>query len=415
MNITKHARLYIAAIVLLIGALLAIVYMLLPVGFYKLPVRMWLQPPTLVIFSSITAELAEQTQSGYDAMRLAFQEVDGFSGGYPVAIRSQFNSEGTDVRTGSWTERGERKNAQDAVKDPLVVAYVGPGYSGAAQISMPILNKGGLLHLTVNNTYPGLTREGYAEGEPEKYYPTGVRNYFRMAADDTYQAEAALDFLQELGVRSIFILSDTGLYGLGLAREMNRLLQESTIEVAGSEVVPLEQTVLDILMESILEESPDAIYFGGDLSKEFAQLVINLKSAGYEGVIMGGDGIYAADYLRTFGAAAENIYVTSPGATVLKDGAGIQKKFYDAYVAEYDREPTGQDALMYDAVRITLDALEHVGYDRAKIVEYVHRIQDFKGVFGPVTFDENGDINQRHFQIYQFKNDDFAYVQDISF
>ncbi len=40
------------------------------------------------------------------------------------------------------------------------------------------------------NTYLGLTITGRAPGEPNKYYPTGKRNYARVVAADDYQGAA---------------------------------------------------------------------------------------------------------------------------------------------------------------------------------------------------------------------------------
>ena len=52
-------------------------------------------------------------------------------------------------------------------------SYVKPGF-------------GPLLMISPCNTYPGLTRP-FGPGEPDKHYPTGLRNYLRIALTDDLQ------------------------------------------------------------------------------------------------------------------------------------------------------------------------------------------------------------------------------------
>ncbi len=46
-----------------------------------------------------------------------------------------------------------------------------------------------MLMVSHANTNPGLTK-AWDPGEPDKYYPTGVRNYGRVIATDDFQGEA---------------------------------------------------------------------------------------------------------------------------------------------------------------------------------------------------------------------------------
>ena len=47
-----------------------------------------------------------------------------------------------------------------------------------------------MLMVSHANTNPGLTKP-WDPGEPEKYYPTGKRNYARVVTTDDYQGTAA--------------------------------------------------------------------------------------------------------------------------------------------------------------------------------------------------------------------------------
>src|SRR4030066_1772193 len=82
---------------------------------------------------------------------------------------------------GKWDPAVESENAKNAAADPTIIAYLGTYNSGAAKISIPILNQAGpLVMISPANTYPGLTHSAAGltdPDEPDKYYPSGERNY----------------------------------------------------------------------------------------------------------------------------------------------------------------------------------------------------------------------------------------------
>ena len=69
---------------------------------------------------------------------------------------------------------------------------LGPFNSGCAQIEIPIDEQGAtgpLPMVSSTTTYVGLTHGGVgtSPGEPGRYYPRGVRNFFRVVAADDVQ------------------------------------------------------------------------------------------------------------------------------------------------------------------------------------------------------------------------------------
>ncbi len=84
------------------------------------------------------------------------------------------------AKGGDWDGTVETSNANTAANDPDAMVYIGTFNSGAAKLSIPILNAACLVMLSPANSYPGLTHavEGVtAQGEPDSYYPGGYRNY----------------------------------------------------------------------------------------------------------------------------------------------------------------------------------------------------------------------------------------------
>ena len=73
--------------------------------------------------------------------------------------------------------------------------------------------------LSPANTYVCLTQGGPGcdKTEPDKYYPSGTRNYARVVANDAYQGGANAEFAQAQGIKKVYILNDKEAYGLGVA------------------------------------------------------------------------------------------------------------------------------------------------------------------------------------------------------
>ena len=105
-------------------------------------------------------------------------------------------------------------NARKMVADKEVVAAIGPQMSGAGKAMTPILSQGGLAIITPSSTNPDISSPKFAE----QYRPAGKPIYFRTVTTDAYQGPNMANFLAEkLKVKSVFVLDDSGAFGVGVA------------------------------------------------------------------------------------------------------------------------------------------------------------------------------------------------------
>jgi branched-chain amino acid transport system substrate-binding protein len=109
--------------------------------------------------------------------------------------------------------RARRRAAQDSA----AIAYIGEFNSGGSAISIPILNEAGVPVISPSNTAVGLTRRGPGAnpGEPDKYYPTGVRTYFRLTSNDAVQGGALAAATRDGACTAIALVTDREVYGEG--------------------------------------------------------------------------------------------------------------------------------------------------------------------------------------------------------
>src|SRR6516225_8084465 len=121
-------------------------------------------------------------------------------------------------------------NARKMVADKDVVAAIGPQMSGAGKAMTPILSQGGLATITPSSTNPDITDPKFAE----QYRPAGKPIYFRTVTTDAYQGPNMANYYADvLKVKSVFVLDDSGAYGVGMADAFQRRAEEKGIKVLG--------------------------------------------------------------------------------------------------------------------------------------------------------------------------------------
>ena len=180
-----------------------------------------------------TGSANAQTTTMVNGIRMAIDEVGGKIDGFDIAYEDWDDAS---PQKGNWDPQVEAQNANKAVKDQAIVGYIGTFNSGASKISMPVLNKEGLVMVSPANTYPGLTKPGTGEkNEPKVYRPSGKINYFRVVPTDDLQGSVAAEWAKELGAKKVFILHDRELYGKGIADVFQKHGKEIGLEVVGYE------------------------------------------------------------------------------------------------------------------------------------------------------------------------------------
>ncbi len=149
----------------------------------------------LVISTDLPLQGASATQSDSTnkMIQLYLEQIGSKAGDYNITLKTYDDST---AAKGAWDDAACAKNATDHVANENEVAVMGTFNSGCAKIEVPTLNQdstGPMLMVSHANTNPGLTKK-WDTGEPDKYYPTGTRNYARVVTTDDYQGQGAAQF-----------------------------------------------------------------------------------------------------------------------------------------------------------------------------------------------------------------------------
>ncbi|MEU4063886.1 ABC transporter substrate-binding protein [Streptomyces wedmorensis] len=293
-------------------------------------------------------------------------------------------------------------NAARLVSDDKLVGVVGPLNSGVARTLVPALSRAGIVNVSPGNTDPALTLgPGWASGTRVRPYPT----YFRTIGTDVDQGPFAARYLHGAGKTKLYVVDDASSHGTALTSGLTAEWKKLGGTVVGTEQVdPAERSFAGLAVR-VRSSGAEAVYFGGYYDTA-APLSQQLKEAGVDIPLMGGDGIFDQQYL-TGNPRADGDLATQIGAPATDSAAG--RDFLTRYgEAGYSQPPGWYGPYAYDATWALIEAVKAVAKPeggtladgiRAELPRAVEKLA-FDGVTGRVAFNGGDPVNRR-LTVYQ--------------
>jgi branched-chain amino acid transport system substrate-binding protein len=339
-----------------------------------------------------------------DGAMLAIDEANAAGGVDGYKIEVLLLDDGT-ATAGQYDPAQAATNARKMVADKGVVAAIGPQMSGSGKAMSPILSQGGLATVTPSSTNPDITDPRFAG----QYRPKGKAIYFRTVTTDAFQGPNMANFFADtLKVKSVYVLDDSGAYGVGLADAFQKQAEKRGIKVLGRDQLNPKEADYTTTLTKIKSLNPDALYYGG-----VAQAGVKVVKQSYDIVPNmikgGGDGVYGAEILKGAGfPAAQGWYATIAAPNVLEnpDAAPVVERF----VKKYGQQPDNYSITAYDAALVILDAVKRVAVSGKEVTRDAVRdaIQSshVKTLQGEISFDDNGDIANRVVSVFRIEKND---------
>jgi branched-chain amino acid transport system substrate-binding protein len=360
--------------------------------------------PDALIVSDLPMQGSSRTQTVQmvDAIRFILERNEWKAG--DVRIGYQVCDDAT-AQAGKWDSGKCSQNAQAYSANSSVIGVIGTFNSGCAQIVIPVLNQapgGGLAMVSPANTLVCLTEGGPGcdSTEPDKYYPTGTRNYTRVVAHDIYQGAAMAEFAQSQGVKNVFILNDKESYGQGVAERFRNALSAVDIEVAGFAAWDPKAASYEALMRQIKQSGADAVFLGGLIDENGGQVIKDKVAVlgPNDGAVklLAPDGFTQQSTIDEAGPEnARNGFFSVAGVPV-EELTGEGKEFIEAFQEELGGEAVDPYAAYgAQAAQVLLDAIERAGgTDRAAIIEELFNTKVENGILGTFEIGETGDPAQ---------------------
>jgi branched-chain amino acid transport system substrate-binding protein len=285
-------------------------------------------------------------------------------------------------------------NADEYVNNPSVIAVVGPSSSGCAVREIPILNGapgGPLAILSESSTYVGLTRPTLAKGtdEPDKYYPTGQRNFARVIPADDVQAAADAIVAQRLGVERVFAVDQGDDPSTLFVDYFIRAARRLGIAVAGRASWDPASSDRPLAV-SIARTGADGVFLAVPGYPQSVRLLADLRARLGSAVRFLAPDVFDPRTALLAGAAAEGMTFSQPGPA--NDHLGTAgKQFVASFSKMFDAAPTRSAVSAAQAIDVLLDAIARSDGTRASVTMNLFNTTISNGILGSFFITPDGD------------------------
>ncbi|WP_206338589.1 branched-chain amino acid ABC transporter substrate-binding protein [Antarcticimicrobium sediminis] len=224
---------------------------------------------------------------------------------------------------------------------------------------------------------------------PDITYGNDYPEITRVNGTMINQNEVAAKFMTEQGYKTWAVIHDTTDYGKGHNKYFSTYLAENGGEILSSFGVTSDQQDFTAELTQIKQGNPDVIFFAG-LTPIGVRVRQQMDKLGIDAVFQGVSGIKSDAFFDGLGGdLAEGSLTFLEGAPAEKLPGG--EYFLSEYEkAGYDRSPEAYGPFAFAAMDLLIDAVETVGPDREKIVEYMGTVENHESITGPISFDANG-------------------------
>jgi branched-chain amino acid transport system substrate-binding protein len=328
------------------------------------------------------------------------------AGKYSVAYQSCDDST---AQAGKWDSGKCSQNASAYAQNKAVIGVIGTFNSGCAEIVIPTLNRapsGPVGMVSPANTYVGLTHSGpgTAAGEPNKYYPTGKRNYIRIVAADDFQGAADAVLTKSLGIKKVYILNDKEAYGLGVATNYKNAAKKLGITVAGFDAWDGKASSYEALATKIKSSGATGVFLGGLICENGGKLVKDLRAGVASSVkILAPDGFTPVSaVVDGAGNASENMTISVAGLPNSKlKGAG--KAFLASFRSVVHKQADPYSVYAAQAAEVLVNALAKSNGTRSAVAANLFKTNVTNGIIGTFKINKNGDTTSNPVTIYKVK------------
>jgi branched-chain amino acid transport system substrate-binding protein len=370
---------------------------------------------TVGITLPLTGADAQSATLIKNGAQMAFDEANekGLIPGYK--IETLVLDSGT-ATAGQYDPAQAATNTKKLVSNTSVVANVGPQMSGEGKAMSPILSAGNLATITPSSTNPDITSP--VPKFKEQFRPNGKAVYFRTVTTDAFQGpNMANYFADTLKVKSVYILDDSGAYGVGIADSFQKQAEARGVKVMGRDQLNPKEADYTTILTKIKAANPDAFYYGG-----VAQAGVKVCKQGYDVVPKmikgGGDGMVGPEILKGCGfPAAEGWYATIASPHLLADPAA--QTMIASFKKKYGTSPDDYAITSYDAAQVIIDSIKRVAATGKPVTREAVRdaIQatKLKTLQGEISFDDNGDLQSKVISVFKITKDPAHPEDDVEF
>ena len=351
------------------------------------------EPVMMAVILARTGIAAEDNRPAIRAAQVALDEVNEAGGllGRPVKM--------TLIDNGS-TPIGSKHAAQRA-KELEATAVIGPFWSSHALQTAAVLQAARIPMITPTATKPEITRN---------------RDYvFRVCSSDAFQGRVMAHFaFQDLEARTALVLKNISeTYPITLAGYF-----KTGFESAGGKVLwEGEYTGKAVNFQCLLERAKSFqadVWFIPGYARDSGLLIKQAVSLGVKTTFLGGDG-WGENMREYAGEVLEGAYYSThyhPDLPFPKN-----RHLHNVYREQFGRERIVdvRIPLTYDALHLIAHAVKRAGSAQGDCVrKALAATKGFSGATGTISFDADGDPENKEMSILRFEKDHSVFIKSVS-
>lgn len=323
--------------------------------------------------SGAIAHLGKDNENG---ARMAIEELNAAGvmiDGKKVTLELMAEDDAADPKQGT--------SVAQKLVDAKVAGVIGHLNSGTTIPASKLYSDAGIPQISPSATNPKYTRQGY-------------KTAFRVVADDAQLGGTLGKYaVGTLKGKSIAVIDDRTAYGQGVAEEFAKAVEAAGGKVVAKEFTTDKATDFNSILTTIKGKKPDVVFFGG-MDAVAGPMLKQMKALGIKAKFMGGDGICSTELVKLGGDAIDDdqVYCAEAGGVEGEGKAGMDE-FRAKFKAKFNADVQVYAPYVYDSVKIMVGAMVKANSaDPAKYLPVLAATADYKGVTGPISFDEKGDI-----------------------
>jgi branched-chain amino acid transport system substrate-binding protein len=314
-----------------------------------------------------SGEASEDNLEFFDAARFAVDEVNSAGGVHGRKIKLiEYDNHSTPIQS--------KLAAKKAVADGAV-AVIGASWSSHSLAMAPYLQKMKVPMISPNSTHPDVTLTGDF--------------IFRACFNDSFQGRTLAKFAREnlKAATAVVVMNITSDYSIGLSK-----IFKEHFTVTGGKVLAIlnykssEQTDFKDLVQEAKALNPDVLFIPG--YAESGYVVRQAQDIGIAAMMLGGDGWPDRRFYANGGQDLKEGYFTVHWSEDLDTDKSRE------FVARCKKRYKIPDfaTIVYDASMLLFDAMKRAeSLDSQSIRDALAATENFDGVTGKISFDENGD------------------------
>jgi len=268
--------------------------------------------------------------------------------------------------------------AQKLMNSEDIIGLIGPTLSTEFEVVAPVADQNGLPILGTSVTAEGIPQIG-------DYV---FRNSISEAAAIPASVEKAVEAYDAESVALMYGNDDV--FTKSGYDSMKQAAEDLGLEILTTETFQQGQSDYKAQLSKIKQVDPDII-LASALYNEGAVIMKQARSMGIDVPFVGGNGFNSPQVIEIADDDADGLIVATPWFTGKEDDK--VQDFVSKFEEEYGKQPDQFAAQSYDALHVMADALKRAGEaDPEKLYEALGETEDFEGILGTMSFDEEGDI-----------------------